>query len=235
MKQVIIGLDLSFNSTGIVFGFFEEYNATHISLYRLVYDDNTHKSLSWKPKLIPFINQEIYKMPSNINFKELSLTEDANDFTTEQISATLKAIMCSNKICRIIDKKLNEYKPDEVYFNIEGAITPIFSTSNQMRIIGELTMLQSYVREWIVKNQINKKFNKCVLYITPPNQNKKFFTGNGKATKEEMYKAFVEQWDGNKILPIVTNSKIDDVIDAFALMTYMYNMIYKTKIHKNNK
>lgn len=229
MRQIIIGLDLSFNSTGIVFGFFENYNATHISLHRLVFDDNSRKTLSWKPKHIPGINQETYKMPDNINLSELSLTEDSNDFTTEQLTATLKAMICSKKICKILERVLDNYKPDEVYFNIEGAITPMFSTANQMRVIAELTILQGYVREWIVKNYLNKHYSKCVLYITPPNQNKKFFTGKGNASKDEMYESFINQWDGSKILPISTNSKIDDVIDAFALMTYMYRMIFKTK------
>lgn len=229
MKQLIVGLDLSFNSTGIVFGFFNDYNATHISLYRLVFDDNSRKCINWKPKPIPRINQETYRMPTNINLEQLSLTNNSNDFTTEQITATLKALICSKRISKIIEKVVNEFKPDEIYYNIEGAITPVFSTANQMRVIAELTVLQGYVREWIVRDYIEKNYSKCVLYITPPNQNKKFFTGNGKATKDDMYKSFIEEWDGGKILPVVTNSKIDDVIDAFSLMAYMYNLINNTK------
>lgn len=235
MKQIIVGLDLSFNSTGISIGYFTDYNATHLSLNRLVFDDNSRKSVGWKPKHIPGINQQTYRMPTNIDITELSLTDDANDFTTEQVTATIKAMICSKRICKIVEEAITSFEPDEVYFNIEGAITPVFSTANQMRVIAELTMLQGYVREWIVRNQLEKHYSKCVLYITPPNQNKKFFSGTGKGTKDDMYRAFIDEWDGAKILPVNTNSKIDDVIDAFALMVYMYRMIYDTKLSKNNK
>lgn len=225
MKQMIVGLDLSFNSTGIAISYLEDWKAKYVTLHRLVFDDESRKTENWQPKPIINVVQEVYRMPRNIDRSQFSINKDPDDFSTEQITATLKAMVCAKRISKILDKQLSEYQPDAVFFNIEGAITPMFSTANQMRVIAELTVLQGYVREWIVRNYINKEYSNYVLHITPPNQLKRFFTGNGKADKDRMYQSFIENWDGIKLMPLRTNSKIDDVVDAFALMCFMYNQL----------
>lgn len=246
MKQLIIGLDLSFNSTGITASYFEDWNHRYLSFHKLMFDDCSRVN-KWTP--IPLENVEIqtYQMPTNISPVEFSLLDDLEyqssinntsdiqrqytDYTYEQTTATVKAMICSKRIGKIISTIIDDWKPEEVYFNIEGWVTPtMFTSSNQMRVICELIMLQGLVREFIIKYRLRseKTFNKYVMMVTPPTQLKKFFTGVGNADKQLMIKTFMQTWNGTKLLRESTTQKIDDIVDSFALMVYTRNKIENT-------
>ena len=62
---LIIGLDLSLNSSGISIGYFENMYSKKLELYRVVFDDD--KTVNEKQlKPIINVNQIKYKLPTNI-------------------------------------------------------------------------------------------------------------------------------------------------------------------------
>lgn len=246
MKQLIIGLDLSFNSTGITCSYFEDWHNKYLSFHKLMFDDLSRKN-KWEPTPLENVELQTYQMPTNISPLEFSLEEDHTevnglqrqytDYTYEQTSATIKAMICSKRIGKIIATVIEDWKPDEVYFNIEGWVTPtMFTSSNQMRVICELIMLQGLVREFIVKYRLSSelKFVKYVMMVTPPSQLKKFFTGSGNADKKAMIKSFMTDWSGSRLIRLDTTQKIDDIIDSFALMVYARNAVEVSKNKKIN-
>lgn len=207
MKKLFIGLDLSFNSTGICV-FSESENK--IQFYRVVYET--------KPHDIENINQVTYRMPDNISTEDLLIDSDKNN--QEQIESTIRAMICSKKIINILKDVIIKYEPDQVTFCIENYIMPSFGGPNSLRNVSGLLLLQGYIREFIIRYATSNK----VYLITPtPSQNKKFFTGKGKSDKSEMLKAFIDVYDGLKLIPNLTRGKLDDVIDAFSLMVYAVN------------
>jgi len=69
--------------------------------------------------------------------------------------------------------------------------------------------------------------------LTPsPSTVKKFFANNGKAEKIDMLKAFLNKYNGIKLLPTIDGKdvkNINDVIDSFAMNAYAYNSIITHK------
>lgn len=245
MKQIIIGLDLSFNSTGITASYFEDWKHKYLSFHKLMFDDNS-RVYKWIPNPIENIDIQTYQMPTNISPVEFSLEEDYEmvndikrqytDYAFEQTTATVKAMICSKRIGKIISTIIEDWNADEVYFNIEGWVTPtMFTSSNQMRVICELIMLQGLVREFIIKYRLSseKVFKKYVMMITPPTQLKKFFTGFGNADKQMMIKTFMNNWQGTKLIRQDITQKIDDIVDSFALMIYSRVKIEESLKKKN--
>lgn len=220
-KQIILGLDLSFNSTGISVTYMEDNQPKIMKFYRVVFDDESNKTGKiLKPQEIKNINQIVYRMPSNIHYDDIVKNSDKN--TDEQIITTLRAMICSKKICSIIARLLTEWNPDKLIVCIENYIMPSFAGPNSLKSVSGLILLQGYIREWFVKCKISQPDISMYLYTPSPTQNKKSFCGDGKAEKQKMIDTFVNDYDGNKLLPIITKGKIDDVIDAFSLMIYGY-------------
>jgi len=225
---LIIGLDLSFSSTGLTF--FKLNNQTKqvekICFYRLVLDREINKIKKYTPEEIQNLNTLVYKMPTNISVYDLLLDKDDVN-NTEQVEATLKAMICSKKIAQIISEVYNEYACDDIVVSIENYIMPSFSGQNQLKTVSGLITLQGFVREYVIKLSLG--FKKDIKLYTPtPSANKKFFTGNGKAEKLEMLQVFLNNYDGNKLFPTVTESSlhaINDVIDSFSLAVNAYSKI----------
>jgi len=224
-KTLIIGLDLSFNSTGIVISEIEGTNGKFIEFHKVIFDHNSNKTdKKYTPQSIKNINIHTYRMPTNILVSDLVL--DINDTNNlEQCEATLKAMICSKKIGIIIAQKILESNPTEVIVSIENYIMPAFSGQNQLKTVSGLIMLQGYVRQVIIRLCLDKNIS-FKLYTPTPSSNKLFFSRNGHAEKPEMLKAFLNYYDGNKLLPSVTidsSASVNDVIDAFSLMMNAYN------------
>ena len=66
-----------------------------------------------------------------------------------------------------------------------------------------------------------------ILHTPTPTQNKKNFSGDGKADKQKMIETFITKYDGFKLLPDVNTGKIDDVIDAYSLMVFGWKIYIK--------
>jgi hypothetical protein len=229
-KTLIIGLDLSFASTGLVMSEINNNIGEKISFYKIVFDDNSNKRKKYVPTKIKNVNIITYRMPSNILVSDLCLDiDDMNNM--EQTESTLKAMICSKKIGQILYSKINDSQFEKIIVVIEGYIMPVFSGQNQLKIVSGLIMLQGFVREIIIKISLEKNIP-LKMFTPAPKSNKLFFAHNGNAEKQEMLKVFLEDYEGNKLLPDITiNSvaKINDVIDAFSLMMFGYAKTIKIK------
>lgn len=233
-KKLIIGIDLSFNSTGITMTEFDTNEVgKSLGFYRLVFDDESNKFKKYTPTPIINVNQEVYRLPSNINATDI--VSDSSDFYSEdQATVTLKAMVCVKRIMKIIVNKTLDINKDgniDMYVNIEGFIMPSISGVQQFKSLTGLIMLQGMLRSELIKMKLNEYFNidQFKIYITSPSDLKLWFSGNGSADKQIMLDSFVETYDGNKLLPDTSSlGKINDVIDSFALMLNIIAKLYGT-------
>lgn len=216
MKTLIFGLDLSLNSTGVCVLFVENNETTHVLFYNLVYNDGNNIVTE-----IPFVNRVSYSIPSHINEKELVLeceNEFQNSYNENMIHSNIKAVIASDNISSFIYNLIEKEDPDQVFINMEGYVNPSFMSKRQANTVQDLTIMQGMIRSNIFKMKFVKKKN-IKLELTLPNTLKKFFTGDGKADKKKMIDTFMKKWGGRD--KIISNQKIDDIIDAFALVSYM--------------
>jgi len=228
IKTLIIGLDLSFSSTGICISYLEDKVGIAMQFHRIVFDDETNKKKQYQPVAIQNIQQQTYRMPTNIHVEDLVI-DDENRNNQEQMTATLKAMICSKKIGGVIAKCLDTYKPRELVICIENYIMPAFSGSNQLKTVSGLIMLQGFVRELIIRLGISYQYDFKIMTPTPSN-NKLFFTGNGNADKALMLEWFLNHYEGKKLLPEANIDKlgrINDIIDSFALCMQGYSEYIK--------
>ena len=225
---------MSFNSTGISISIINESENKKIKFYRVVFDDEsnkTHKIL--KPQDIQNVNQIVYRMPTNINVLDLAVDiEDKNSY--EQIRNTLRAMICSKKINMIIANNIVSEEPDIIICTMENYIMPSFGGRNSLNNVSGLLLLQGFVREWFIKYSVSYQNVNTYLFTPTPKQTKKYFTGNGSADKKEMQQYFVENFDGQKLLPNMSKGKLDDIIDSFALMIHGYNKYLNLVGNDNN-
>ena len=224
---LIIGLDLSLNSSGISIGYFENMNSKKLELYRVVFDDN--KTVNEKQlKPIINVNQIKYKLPINISGSELIISsEDQN--SKEQNEATIKAIIASEKIRKVVISAIKRYQVKNVYFAIEGFIMPSSGGQNQLKQIAGLIQIQGFVREFIIELSVSNllNLNDTKLLIITPKENKKIFSNNGNADKDKMIETFYSKHNGEELLPNGKSKglKIDDIIDAYSLMYSAYSKL----------
>lgn len=226
-KILLIGLDLSFNSTGISFCTLENNVPKIMKFYRVVFDEKiTASGTQHKPKDIQNVNQIIYRMPTNINISDLLLSDDSkNDI--EQLYTTIRAMICSKKINKVLAQVIDEIKPDTIICTIENYIMPSFAGPNSLKTVSGLITLQGYIRDFLIRYKITFPEINVLLHTPTPTQNKKNFSGDGKADKQKMIETFITKYDGFKLLPDVNTGKIDDVIDAYSLMVFGWKIYIK--------
>lgn len=234
-KKLIIGLDLSLNSSGISIGYFEDKYSKKLELYRLVFDDESTKK-QWEPKPIINVNQIVYRLPCNIDADEL-IVSDTDIVTKEQNEATIKSLIASKNIGKIILSAIQRLNPNEVFFCLESFIMPSFSGKNQLKQVGALIMMQGFVREILIRLKVSDsfKFDDFKIFILSPSENKKLFSGNGSADKQFMIDHFFKYHDGDVLLPNGKEKglKIDDIIDAYSLMVSAYKKSLNYSKSKN--
>jgi len=225
-NTLIIGIDLSFNSTGISVAKFNDKISKTISFHRLIFDDNSSIK-QFIPKSIYNVNQYTYKLPTNISVNDIIIDNDYNSLI--QAESTLKCMICIKRLMEIIIKSLpNNSIEFDLIINIEGFLMPQVSGEQQFKSLSGLIMLQGMLRSEIIKLKLSNHFNidNLKLFITPPKELKKFFTNNGNADKQIMLDSFIDNWNGKKLLPDTTSLKhINDIIDSFALMMNAYGKI----------
>lgn len=227
---LIIGLDLSFSSTGITISVLDSETliAKILYVFRILFDDQSSKSGKlYNPHKLRGVNNVIYRMPTNILPQDLIIDAD-NVNNVEQIESTLKAMICSKKICTQIAGILNHWKPQSVFVGIENYIMPSFAGKNQLKHVSGLITLQGFVRKFLIEWKVSMDLEnsqrgfELKMFTPTPSENKKFFTKNGNAEKPEMIKHFYEYWDGAKLIPEGSTAQLNDVVDAFALMVFTY-------------
>ena len=231
MKSLIIGIDLSFNSTGMTNSLVENDIASMMEFHKIVFDDESNISgKPYTPKSIPNLNVHTYTLTRT--FKPLDLCIDDTDLNNfEQLKTTLRAMSCSNKICQVIVSSVEKFKPDQLVVCIENYIMPSFGGQNSLKTVSGLIILQGFVREFIIK--YCSKISLTVKMLTPsPTSVKLFFCKDGQAEKDFMLYTFINEYDGKKLLPSIDykdTQYINDVVDSFALNWYAYSKMLKTK------
>lgn len=226
-RTLLIGIDLSFNSTGICCSTLIDNKPYTIKFYRVVFEH--------RPKYIANVNQVVYKMPTNISVDDLLLSDNSKN-DNEQMATTIRAMICSKKINKILAQVINDFKPDTVICTIENYIMPAFGGPNSLKTVSGLIMLQGFVREFLIRYKITFPEITMLLHTPTPSQNKKNFTNDGKADKDVMIQTFIDLHDGTKLLPNLNDtsdkSKLDDLVDAYSLLTYGWK-IYLEKHGKD--
>jgi hypothetical protein len=228
VTRIIIGIDLSYNSTGMTVAKWAGNVCKTISFHRLVFDK--------VPTPVKNLNQQTYRMPTNVRVDDL-VTLNGDDFYSEdQAHITLKAMVCVKRLLQIIvpqvDKHVmkltttehpneeRKYGP-EVHFNIEGFVMPsMVGGSQQLRTIGGLIMLQGMLRSELIKYRVLLgQHIKFKITITSPSELKLFFAGFGSAEKFDMLDSFIQTFGGSALLPDTESlAKVNDVVDSYALM-----------------
>lgn len=248
MINIHIGLDLSFNSTGITF-----YNelldkesnkiiSSEIEFHRLVRD----KEITTR---IINVNQHIYSsklLSVDLELKhDLDVYENAIEYSNEQIDLTEKYFISVTTIKNIIIKYLNTIKQDykldnngiNIFVNMEGSILSGFNFNTQIGV----NMLQGFLRAELIKLQMVNNFKTFKFRIIPPTLLKSFFTNNGSADKLEMIESFINNYDGKKLIPQIDLSnkyvsELNDIIDSFALVVFnVYDLKMEEKFLFNIK
>lgn len=229
-KKLIIGLDLSMNSTGISCSYLEDFDGKSLNLHRILFDDGMGKVKLKKPNTIKNVNDIIYRMPTNISVDDMML--DGIDKNTEgQLKGTLRAMIASKKICEIISNNVKKFVPNKLIITIENYVMPTHGGKTSLPRVSELISLQNFVRKFCIELAVTNGIQ-LKMYTPTPGQNKVFFASNGNAEKYDMLKSFLENFEGNKILPTVTMEHlaiIDDVVDSFSLMMNGYSKIISNK------
>ena len=233
-KILLVGLDLSFNSTGVCLCKIIENKPETMKFYRIVFDEKITKfGNQHRPKDIPNVNQIVYRMPTNINVEDILISDNSKN-NYEQTYTTLRAMICSKKINKVLAQNINDFQPDLILCTIENYIMPSFAGPNSLKNVSGLIMLQGFIREFLIRYKITNPELQLLLHTPTPTQNKKNFSEDGKADKEKMIDIFVTQHDGKKLLPDLVTVKIDDLIDAYSLMVYGWK-IYLNKYLKTNR
>lgn len=238
MIDIHIGLDLSFESTGITF-YNEIYNEennelleSNIEFHRLVRDKEV-------TTIMLNLNQHIYysklfSVDLDLKHKKIDDYSNAISYSSDQIDLTEKYYIIVNNIMKIIInyvktlKTKNNIKNDKIniYVNFEGSILSGYNFNTQIGV----NMLQGYLRAELLKFQLANNFNLYKFRMIPPTNLKLFFANDGNADKKLMIESFINNYDGQKLLPQIdtSNKKVsifNDVIDSFALVAFnVYDM-----------
>lgn len=229
-NAIIFGLDLSFNSTGICMMYFDgEGQNTKISFDRVVFDKH--------PREVENISTTVYSLPTNLSVDEILIdSKELGKNENDQALITIKSLICAKAIKSVINKYIQLLKPQKCLFVIENYIMPAFGGKNSLQNVSGLIAIQNYIREHVIglklqhgRDQEGTSTAIDTFLCTPtPTQVKKFFTGNGKAQKQEMEDVFLSKYDGNALIDIrERKGKFDDIVDAFALGCYGLSKIRK--------
>lgn len=229
-NAIIFGLDLSFNSTGICMMYFDgEGQNTKISFDRVVFDKH--------PREVANISTTVYSLPTNLSVDEILIdSKELGKNENDQALITIKSLICAKAIKSVINKYIQLLKPQQCLFVIENYIMPAFGGKNSLQNVSGLIAIQNYIREYVIGLKLQHGRDPegtstaidTFLCTPTPTQVKKFFTGNGKAQKQEMEDVFLSKYDGNALIDIrERKGKFDDIVDAFALGCYGLSKIRK--------
>ena len=198
-NAIIFGLDLSFNSTGICMMYFDgEGQNTKISFDRVVFDKH--------PREVENISTTVYSLPTNLSVDEILIdAKELGKNENDQALITIKSLICAKAIKSVINKYIQLLKPQQCLFVIENYIMPAFGGKNSLQNVSGLIAIQNYIREYVIglklqHGRVREGTSTAIdtFLCTPtPTQVKKFFTGNGKAQKQEMEDVFLSKYDGN--------------------------------------
>lgn len=227
--NIHIGLDLSFNSTGMVIYYSDETrNIRNIEFHRIVKSGANKSSIQLININYHIVNVDLLGVELDMQYPTDMYTNGV-EYSNEQILITEQYFLIVNKIVTIIRKSISDtlikyqLKPEDIslYVNMEGSLLSGYNFNSQ---IG-LNMLQGYLRAELIKLQLKNKFSLFKQRIIPPTLLKSFFADDGKAEKISMIRSFIENYNGRKLIPQISLSNrmieiLNDIIDAFALVAF---------------
>ena len=219
-RDIMIGLDLSFNSTGICMMIVEDGEPTYMNFELLLFDK--------KYKPIRGVTQNTYKLPTNATPESLTIDGLNDEYTTDQNYINLRYIMAAKNVLAIVKSYVSKHGEfDNIVIGIEGFISPNIMGNMQFRSITGLIMMQSIIREELISTY----HHKLKMNIISPSHLKLFFTGKGNATKFDMLYSFLHTFDGEKLIDCSSLAKINDLVDGFALNVCIFVRFYHTELY----
>lgn len=224
ITDIHLGLDLSLKGTGLCF-YLEnkQKNFRQFKFYILVYDksiathfQNVNQIKLAQPKII-----EDMDLNHNEDFffnNSVSFSKSQMDHTKIFVTVTSMII---KKVRQIITENNLEHNKINLYLNMEGSLLSGYDFNSQVA----LNMLQGLLRGDIIKLHLSNNFNSIKFRIVPAKVLKLFFSRDGNADKTGMMQAFIEYYNGKKLIPQLntdkrTVDKLNDIVDSFALVAY---------------
>ena len=202
---VCIGVDPSFNSTGISLKYYDENDEKIVKEYFIIIKPNK------------LTKKEIKEDSESINFEyvlyeKMDLKEYNDNNIIHEYWKTTNIINLADRIKETICEYCKDPEITNIYVVIEGIS---YGSTLRTKAVFDLAGLNYVIR----KNLINRENIK--LYIVPPTHIKKFATGKGNANKDDIISIFKLTHKDIKI------SKIDDLADAY------YMSCYGLELYKN--
>lgn len=202
---VCIGVDPSFNSTGICLKYYDENSEKIVKEYFVIIKPNK------------LTKKEIKEDSESINFEyvlyeKIDLKEYNDNNIIHEYWKTTNIINLADRIKETICEYCKDPEITNIYVVIEGIS---YGSTLRTKAVFDLAGLNYVIR----KNLINRENIK--LYIVPPTHIKKFATGKGNANKDDIISIFKLTHKNIKI------SKIDDLADAY------YMSCYGLELYKN--
>lgn len=202
----------------------EEERIAYIGVDQSYHSTGVTIQFSDKPNILFFQfcdGKEKHSM--NVNFIIYDrVWSNTNDFSTDEQNRIKSShnLFCSIK--HYLDFHCNSY--DKWIVAIEGQVMSGFGKHQQNRLT-DLVCLGSILRYNLMR------IKKVSLHIFPPTTVKKYFTGSGRAKKEEMIAEFASRFP----ISFKIEGKVDDVVDSYALCELVHKPNNQKVLPKKQK
>ena len=159
-----------------------------------------------KPKImfLQFVDGNVKHSSSVIYCQYQRVWSNTNDFSRNEQNLVRSAHNLFVSIYHYLKLHCSSY--DIWNVSIEGQVMSGFSSKQKFRLTDLVKLVSILQYNFLRLKQVK-------LNIFPPTTVKKYFTGSGRAKKEDMIKEFHSRFDGR----FDFDGKVDDVIDSYAL------------------
>lgn len=206
--EYFIGIDPSFNSTGICIQKFD--NNIKINEYFIILKPglNTKDKSKWLTKKEKFAEEQIFKFQYWFyNKHDLTPYKELNHYS--EFWKTYNMCICAKEIKNII-YEFTKDNPERINIVMEGIS---YGSAQRTKSIFDLAGLNYLIREKF----INKE--NYFLTIVTPSEIKKFASGNGNCNKDIMIDLFIGSNPETIVIP-----KVDDIADSWFMCNYAYQI-----------
>lgn len=228
-KSNIIGIDLSLKSTGITI-----YNPID---NKIIFGNIVNNKFSDKHRFQNINYIKYNDKPSNFNYTQ-SLKNNS-EYSIYEANQSLKIMMCVKSIMMVLINQLSKTNHNIIIF--ESHLLPQVLGSKQFRGLSHLIALQHILRENIIAYSIKENISIEFCFFSP-SEVKSLFCGNGKADKSEMIDMFINEYEGNKLIPDIKRNLeesiiyLNDIVDSFGLICcYLIRYYEIFEIKKKSK
>ena len=208
---VCVGIDPSFNSTGICLQYYNDDNIKIKENFILIKPNKlTKKEIQIDSKSIDF---------EYVLYQKINIAEYKDNNIDYEYYKTINIINLANTIKDVIKEYCKNPEIQEIYIVIEGIS---YGSTLRTKSIFDLAGLNYIIRNKFIN--IYDDENRIKLNIVPPTHIKKFATGKGNANKDRIINIFSVSHP--KLVSEI--GKIDDLADAYYMCCYAKEL-YKEK------